>query len=109
VWLDTRQHSGHSTSMDFVFALAVPVSIAGESVASRVSASLLATMCQGVAAAELVCALMARNVDDYGMMLRRVLPMSHRKVFAVLYFGISCVDVYLTDAFVAQCCPTRPR
>ena len=109
MWLDTRQHSGHSTSMDFVFALAVPVSIAGESVASRVSASLLAAMCHGVAAAELVCALMARNVDDYGMMLRRVLPMSHRKVFAVLYFGISCVDVYLTDAFVAQCCPTRPR
>ncbi len=72
--------------MDFLFALAVPVSIAGESVASRVSASLLAAMCQGVAAAELVCALMARNVDDYGMMLRRVVPMSRRKVCPVFSF-----------------------
>ncbi len=80
MWLDTRQHSGHSTSMDFIFALAIPVSIAGESVASRVSVSLLAAMCDSGSRAELVCALVARGVDDYGTLLRRVLPMSNRKV-----------------------------
>ncbi len=88
MWLDTRQHSGHSTSMDFIFALAVPVSIAGESVASRVSVSLLAAMCNGSVGAQLVCALIARGVDDYGMLLRRVVPMSNRKVCLMLHHAL---------------------
>jgi hypothetical protein len=80
VWLDTRQHSGHSTTMDFMFALAVPISIAGESVASRVSVSLLAGMCDHSDRVRLMCGLVARNVEDYGDVLRRVMLLSSHKV-----------------------------
>ena len=86
--------------MDFMFALAVhplplkyqpvvrivlicqqiPVSIAGESVASRVSASLMAAMCSGSVGASLVCAMVARDADDYGMLVRRAARMSNGKV-----------------------------
>jgi hypothetical protein len=71
--------------MDFIFALAVPISIAGESVASRVSISLLAAMCSASIRAQLVCALIARGVDDYGMLLRGVVPMSNHKVLLMLH------------------------
>ena len=80
IWLDTRQHSGHSTTMDFMFALSVPISIAGESVASRVSVSLLAGMCDENASARLLCGLVARNIDDYGVILRRVMRMTRSQV-----------------------------
>jgi hypothetical protein len=66
--------------MDFMFALAVPVSVAGESVASRVSASLMAALCSGSARASLVCAMVARDADDYGMLVRRAALMSNSKV-----------------------------
>lgn len=66
--------------MDFMFALAVPVSVAGESVASRVSASLMAAMCSGSGTASLVCAMVARDADDYGMLVRRAALMGNSKV-----------------------------
>jgi hypothetical protein len=71
--------------MDFMFALAVPIAIAGESVASRVSTSIMAGMCDHSHAARLVCGLVARSVDDYGDVLIRLLLMSNRKVCRVLH------------------------
>ena len=66
--------------MDFVFALALPVAIGGESVASRVSVSLMAGLCDGEGGGGLACGLIARGVEDYGWMLRRVMRMSEPKV-----------------------------
>ncbi len=66
--------------MDFMFALALPVAIGGESVASRVSVSMMAAMCGGSNSASLVCALVARGVDDYGMLVRRATLMNDSKV-----------------------------
>jgi hypothetical protein len=76
--------------MDFVFALAVPVSIAGESVASRVSVSLMAALCDGNQKAGLVCGLIARGVEDYGKMLRQFMGMGNRKVCDYLLFCCGC-------------------
>ena len=69
--------------MDFMFALAIPIAIAGDSVASRVSVSLLAAMCEDNAQARLVCGFVARNVDDYGFILRRSMSMATHKVCRV--------------------------
>ena len=48
--------------------------------ASRVSASLMAAMCSGSVGASLVCAMVARDADDYGMLVRRAALMSNGKV-----------------------------